>query len=134
VIGDLHAPETLVLTICEAPLLGEALGRDLDGIAVVRGFPAGRDDARGLVRHVEPDAVVVDCERTALELESAGVPLVHVLLREGKVRALRADGWHEFDNADDSVAVIRNILMGELYAVAAHRHLASEDLKGRKDA
>lgn len=111
----------LILAISELPLLVEALAHDLDGTAVVCRFPAGREDARGLVAHVAPDAVVVDRRQEAEELASLDVPLVHVLVERRAVRARRRDGWHEYPNPDVSPAAIRNVLLGELTAAAKNR-------------
>jgi hypothetical protein len=110
----------LILAISETPLLVEALAHDLEGAAVVRSFPAGREDPCGLVMHIRPDAVVVDRRQEADALATLDVPLIHVLVDERAVRAHRVDGWHEFPNPDASAAEIRNVLLGELYAVTAH--------------
>jgi hypothetical protein len=114
-----------ILALCSAPLLGEALARELEDIAVVRSFPAGRCDVLGLVAHANPDAVFVDRAEDAELLRHLDVPVVHALLAEGKVRSLRAEGWREFDNPEDSVSAIRNVILGDLYAVAAHRRRTS---------
>jgi hypothetical protein len=122
--GDGHLPSDalpLILALCSAPLLGEALARELEDVAVVRAFPPGRGDVLGLVAHANPDAIVVDREEDAHLLGDLDVPVVHALLREGKVRSLRDDGWQEFDNPGGSVSVIRNVVLSDLYAVAAHR-------------
>jgi hypothetical protein len=111
----------LILAICETPLLAEALADDLESIAIVRPFPAGRGDARGLAANVAPDAVVVDRSEEADELEALDVPLVHVLVDRRVVRVRRANGWHELPNPTASAAAIRNVLLGEIFAVAAHR-------------
>jgi hypothetical protein len=111
----------LILAISETPLLVEALAHDLDGTAVVCRFPAGREDPRGLVAHVTPDAIVVDRRQEAEELAALDVPLVHVVVERRAVRARRADGWHEFPNPDVSPAAIRNVLLGELAAAMKHR-------------
>jgi hypothetical protein len=104
----------LILAISESPLLVEALAHDLAGTAVVCGFPAGREDPRGLVAHVAPDAVLVDRPQEAEELEPLDLPLVHVLVEGRSVRARRDDGWHEYPTPDASTASIRNVLLGEL--------------------
>jgi hypothetical protein len=116
----------LILAISEAPLLVEALAHDLDGTAVVCRFPAGREDARGLVAHVAPDAVVVERREDADELATLDLPLVHVLVERRTVRARRNDGWHEYPNPDASPAAIRNVLLGELTAAMTRRPGGSE--------
>jgi hypothetical protein len=111
----------LILAICETPLLAEALADDLQSIAIVRRFPAGRGGALGLAASVAPDAVVVDRSEEADELETLDMPLVHVLVDRRVVRVHRADGWHELPNPTASAAAIRNVLLGEIFAVVAHR-------------
>ena len=44
------------------PLLTRTLVAALDGVAVLRRFPAGIADVDGTVRHIRPDAPVVDCD------------------------------------------------------------------------
>lgn len=124
----------LILAISEAPLLAEALAHDLDGTAVVCCFPAGREDPRGLVAHVTPDAIVVDRRQDAEELAALDVPLVHVLVDGRAVRARRADGWHEFPNPDVSPAAIRNVLLGELAASMKNRRPGGREHGGISEA
>ena len=90
----------------------------LENIADVHSFPAGRGDTVGLLRSIAPDAIVVDDPD---EAESArrwarrhGVPLVHVVLRERKIRVLRNGGWEE--SPARSAESIRNVLAGSIYA------------------
>jgi hypothetical protein len=111
----------LILAISETPLLVEALAHELAGTAVVCRFPAGHEDPRGLVAHVAPDAILVDRPQEAEELAPLDLPLVHVVVERRSVRARRDDGWHEYPAPDASTASIRNVLLGELYAAAAHR-------------
>jgi|tagenome__1003787_1003787.scaffolds.fasta_scaffold20910301_2 hypothetical protein len=116
----------LILAISATPLLVEAIARELAGTAVVCRFPAGREDAPGLVAHVAPDVILVDRSQEAEALEPLGLPLVHVSLERGAIRARRADGWQEFRADGASTAVIRNVLLGELFAAAAHRRPATD--------
>jgi hypothetical protein len=108
--------EPLVLAVCATPLLSEAVGAALEGVATVRGFPAGRGDTQGLVVRVSPDAVIVDTESevAALELLPPNVPLVHVALDAQQVRLRRYGVWEELPNPDNSLAQIRNVVFGEL--------------------
>jgi hypothetical protein len=124
-IGARRADEPLVLAICDTPLLCEAVASAVEGAAIVRGFPAGRMDTAGLIAHVRPDAVVVDAQEEADSLEplarETGIPLIHVMLGARQVRALRDDEWREYENPENSLTEIRNVLIGELFAISAHR-------------
>jgi hypothetical protein len=106
-----------VAVLYSVPLLCEALLAVLDDIAEVQTFPAGRGDTLGLLRCVRPDAVVVD---DVAEAEAARPwtkrherPLVHVALRDQKVRVLQDGAWVESPGA--SAEAIRNVLAGSIY-------------------
>jgi hypothetical protein len=110
--------QPFVAVLYSVPLLCEALSSALENIADVHSFPAGRGDTVGLLRSIAPDAIVVDDPD---EAESArrwarrhGVPLVHVVLRERKIRVLRNGGWEE--SPARSAESIRNVLAGSIYA------------------
>src|SRR5438046_3126861 len=60
--------QPLVAVLFSVPLLCEAIASALDDIAEVRTFPARRSDTVGLLRSLQPDAVVVDDPIEALEL------------------------------------------------------------------
>jgi hypothetical protein len=112
------ARQPFVAVLYSVPLLCEALSSALENIADVHSFPAGRGDTVGLLRSIAPDAIVVDDPD---EAESArrwarrhGVPLVHVVLRERKIRVLRNGGWEE--SPARSAESIRNVLAGSIYA------------------
>jgi hypothetical protein len=109
----------LVAAVCTVPLLCEALSTAMDGIAEVQSFPAGREGSAGLLRFLEPDAVVVDTREEAKHAEAyareSGAPLVHVLLAQQKLRLLRAGKWREPPVDDASPESIRNVLVGALY-------------------
>ena len=109
--------QPLVAFLYSVPLLHEALLSTLDSIADVQAFPAGRGDVTGLLRSVEPDAIVVDDADEADEARSWAkrhhVPLVHICLRDQKIRVLRKGGWDE--TAGAGAETIRNILAGSLY-------------------
>jgi hypothetical protein len=113
--------EPLVAVVCEVPLLAEALTSSLDGIAQIRVFPADVDDLDGLLRSLEPDAVVVDgaeqADASEVFARDAGVPLVHVRIRERELRILTAGGaWQSEDGgAGASPEAIRNVLVGALF-------------------
>ena len=107
----------LVAVLYSVPLLCEALSSTLDDIAEVHSFPAGRGDTAGLLRCVSPDAVVVD---DSAEAEAAchwtkrhERPLVHVSLRDQKVRVLQNGAWAESPGA--TAESIRNALAGAIH-------------------
>jgi hypothetical protein len=91
------ADKTLVAVICEVPLLAEALAASLGGIARIESFPADLADLDGLLRSLEPDAVVVDTAEQAEAgtpyASATGVPFVHVLIRESELRVRRNGVW-----------------------------------------
>ena len=109
----------LVAAVCTVPLLCEALSTVMEGIADVQGFPAGREGSTGLLRFLEPDAVVVDTREEANHAEAyargSGAPLVHVLMAQQKLRLLREGDWLEPAVDDASPESIRNVLVGALY-------------------
>ena len=115
-----NGSQPLVAVVCSVPLLSEGIASVLESIAEVRPFPAGAGDTAGLLRSLQPDAVVVDCAEEAFAAEAFArethVPLVHVLLREGALRVLVDGEWEERD--DDAGATpeeIRNILVAGMY-------------------
>jgi len=112
--------EPLVAVICEVPLLAEALAASLEGIAQIRSFPAELEDLEGLLRSLEPDAIVVDTEAQAAAgapfAREAHVPLVHVLIRQGELRVLRNGEWESRDNGKGaSPEAIRNLLVAGIF-------------------
>jgi hypothetical protein len=109
----------LVAVISTVPLLSEALAEALQGIAEVRDFPAGRGDTAGLLRWLQPDAILVDSE---LEAEAAGefargssTPLVRVCLQEHRLKVFSDGAWTEPEDAEATPEAIRNILVGALF-------------------
>jgi hypothetical protein len=109
----------LVAVVCAVPLLSEALSAILDSIAEVRAFPARCGDTIGLLRSLGPDAIVVDTEEEAENAapfaRESGLALIHVLLRERRLRVLSGELWEERDNGGASPEAIRNILVGAIY-------------------
>jgi hypothetical protein len=110
-------PQPRVAVVYSVPLLCEALACAMENIAEVQAFPAHRGDTVGLLRSVQPDAVVVD---DATEADGARawakrhkLPLVHVSLQEQKVRVLRDGDWEE--TTGTSAESIRNLLAGAIY-------------------
>ena len=108
--------QPLVALLYSVPLLHEALRSTLDTIADVQAFPAGRDVA-GLLRSVNPDAVVVDDSYEADKVQRWAkrhrTPVVHICLSDQTIRVLRNGEWNE--STGTSVESIRNVLAGSLY-------------------
>jgi hypothetical protein len=109
--------QPLVAFLYSVPLLHEALLSTLDSIAEMQAFPAGRGDVTGLLRSVNPDAIVVD---DASEADQAlawanryGMPLIHISLQDQKIRVLRNGTWEE--SPGTSAEAIRNTLAGSLW-------------------
>ena len=115
-VGSTRQP--LVAVLYRVPLLCEAISSALDDIAEVHMFQARRGDTVGLLRSLRPDAVVVDHPSEAAEArgwtERRGVPLVHISLRERRIRVLRSGDWDE--SAGASRESIRNVIAGAMYA------------------
>jgi len=99
------------------PLVCEALSSALENIADVQSFPAGRGDVVGLLQSLRPDAVIVDDAAEADEVQRwtspQRLPLVHISLRERKLRLLRDGIWEETDGT--SAEAVRNLLTGSIY-------------------
>ena len=112
----MSGPQPRVAVLYSVPLLCEALDSALEDIAEVHSFRAGRDTI-GLLRALRPDAVVVDDPDEAEEARGwanrHGLPLVHIALRERKIRILRDGAWEESPGA--SAEAVRNALAGSLY-------------------
>jgi hypothetical protein len=112
----------VVLAVTETPLLNETLKAALDGIAVLRRLPAGLSDLDDLVRHIAPDAIVVDSDEGATSLAPAAAtcaaPLVHISLKTRELRVFRESGWRAFPSWETSPNSIRNVLIGAIYASA----------------
>lgn len=119
-VSDLTEGRTdpLVVVICAAPLLCEALSSALDGIAAVRQFPASRGDTAGLLSSVRPDAVVVDSddEAEAAAAFAAGddAPVVHVSYRANTLRVFADGFWREPARAVATPEAVRNVIVGHL--------------------
>ena len=114
---QLEQTRPLIAALCSVPLLADTLRAALEGLADVRAFPGGQTGVPGLLRWLEPDAVVVDTEDDAQAAEAvardAGLPLVRVLVREQRVRVLCGERWE--DGGPLSLDNLRNILIGGVY-------------------
>jgi hypothetical protein len=111
--------EPLVAVVCAVPLLGEALRDALDGLAECKVIPARETDLSGLLRSLQPDAIVVDDEDEAVAAASysrfARIPLVHVSLRAQSLSVLEDGRWRSGDERDATPEGVRNLIAGGLY-------------------
>ena len=109
----------LVAVICRLPILGAALSDALDSVADVHSFPAQRGDTAGLLRWLEPDGVVVDTDEEAAQAAAFAsahdLPVVHVAVRDRKLRVLRGGQWEEPADAGASPEGVRNVLVGGIF-------------------
>lgn len=112
------AVQPFVAVLSGVPLVTEALVDALTGIADVRVFTNPNGDTVGLLRSLNPDAIVVDgaeeAESAATYARRAGVPLLHVCLPERKLRVLDGDGWRD-EPAGLSPEALRNALAEAIY-------------------
>ena len=108
----------LVAVVCRVPVIGEAIGASLASVADVQTFPARRGETLGLLRWLRPDGVVVDSDEDAEEAHEFArtdeLPVVHVSLRERKLRLLRGSRWEDAD-ADASPEGVRNVLLAGIF-------------------
>ena len=118
-MNDEPSGKPLVVAVCAVPLLQEALSAALEDIAEVQSFPAHRGDTGGLLRSLNPDAVVVDAQDEAEAAvpfaHESKSPLVHISLAERKLRVLRNGDWEEAVS-EGAPEEIRNILAAGFFA------------------
>jgi hypothetical protein len=118
-------PLPLIAVVCDVPLLLEALRNVLESVAEVQRFPAGRSDTGGLLRWLQPDAIVVDSEddaEAAVAFASeAQLPLVHISFRDDKLRVLVDGSWEELENGGVSPEAIGNIILGGIFGRGRQR-------------
>jgi hypothetical protein len=110
--------EPLVAVICRAPILSVAVADALDGVATVKCFPARHGDTEGLLRGLDPDAVVVDCDDDARAAAAFAAdsdsPVVHLSLRRATMSVLEDGAWRESDEGATPSA-IRNAIVKQVY-------------------
>jgi hypothetical protein len=111
--------EPLVAVVCAVPILGEALSAALDGLAECKIIPAHQPDLGGLLKSLQPDAIVVDDEHEAAVAATyarfARTPVINVSLREQRLTRLDDGKWEEPDEHDISPETIRNVVAGGIY-------------------
>lgn len=116
-MNERHEP--LVAVVCAVPLLGEAVRDALEGLADCKVIPARESDLGGLLRSLQPDAIVVDDEDEAVAAASysrfARIPLVHVSFRARNLSVLEDGRWRSADERDATPEGVRNLIAGGLY-------------------
>jgi len=115
----LERDEPLVAVVCVVPLLGEAIEGALEGLAEVKVVPARRPELGGLLKSLQPDAIVVDDEDEATVAATyarfARVPVIHVGLRTSTLRLLHDGAWVTPDEHDASPETVRNLIAAGIY-------------------
>lgn len=108
----------LVALACRVPLVGEGVASAFDGLAAVERVPAGADTLT-VLRWLRPDVLVVDSEEEAQRAiphaRETGLTLVHVLLRERRLRVLKSGRWIEPAEEAVSGDLLCAIVVGESY-------------------
>jgi hypothetical protein len=116
-VNERRAP--LVVAVCGVPVLGEALTGALDSLAECKVVAAGQPDIAGLLRSLQPDAIVVDneseAEAAATYSRFARIPVLYVPPNGGRLRVLENGRWEELEDYDASPESIRNLVAGGLY-------------------
>ena len=105
----------LVAVLYRVPLFAEAMLGAFEGFADVQVVPAGRD-SEGVLRWLEPDALVLDGDPSALELDWGGgtrTAIVAVDLELSELR-VRHDGDWDAASTDTSPTAIRNAVIAGL--------------------
>ena len=117
------AARPLVAVVCVVPLVAEAVSAALD-FAEVRSF-AGHRDTPGLLRWLNPDAVVVDNPEDAAEAaefaQTNELPVVQVCVHDRSLEVFRDGRWHDASDEGPTPEAIRNVLAGSLFARVGSR-------------
>ena len=116
--------EPLVALVCAVPILGEALTAALDGLAECKVIPARQPELGGLLKSLQPDAIVVDDEQEAAVAATyarfARTPVINVSLRDQRLTRLEDGKWEAPDECDISPETIRNLVAGGIYGRRAN--------------
>lgn len=116
--------EPLVAVVCAVPILGEALSAALAGLAECKIIPARQPELGGLLKSLQPDAIVVDDEHEAAVAATyarfARTPVINVSLCEQRLTRLDDGRWEEPDEHDISPETIRNVVAGGIYGLRAN--------------
>jgi hypothetical protein len=109
----------LVAVVSSYPLLAEAVEGALQGIAEVRAFSVGQGDTADFLRLLQPAAVVVDspeeAEAAAEFARESLATLVHISLREDRLRLLHAGRWQNLSDGSVTPERIRSAIAAGIY-------------------
>ena len=109
----------LIAIVCAIPLLGQALCDALDELAECKVIPARQDDIAGLLKSMQPDAIVVDAEDEAESAATysrfARIPVIHVDLSAHMLRLYEDGRWEYAEDLEASPEGIRNLVASGLY-------------------
>jgi hypothetical protein len=118
-VSAIDRDEPLVAVVCAVPLLGEAMLAALEGLADVKVIPARQPELGGLLKSLQPDAIVVDDEEEAAVAATyarfARVPVIQIDLRAGRLRLLQDGNWITPEEHDASPETVRNLVAGGIY-------------------
>jgi len=105
----------LSIVVSVAPLMRDALAATLARVGRVDDLADGADGGPAVLGWRLADAVVVDSAEEAAEFESfareCGIPLLHVVVAEERLRVFRSDEWEDLPYEGDPMAAIRNVLV-----------------------
>jgi hypothetical protein len=122
-VSDRDTP--LVAVVCTVPLLGEAVTGALEGLAECKFIPARQPELGGLLKSLQPDAIVVDDNQegavAATYARFARVPVIMVSLRANTVQLLDDGRWVYPDESSATAEAIRNLVAGGIYGRRATR-------------
>ena len=111
--------EPLVVAVVAVPLLGEAMTAALEGLAECTVIPARQPELGGLLKSLQPDAIVVDDEEEAAVAATyarfARVPGIRVSIRDSRVQVLEDGIWIRPEEHDASPETIRNLVAAGIY-------------------
>lgn len=111
--------EPLVVAVVAVPLLGEAMTAALEGVAECKVIPARQPELGGLLKSLQPDAIVVDDDEEAAVAATyarfARVPVIRVSLAEARVQVLEDGVWVRPEEHDASPETIRNLVAAGIY-------------------
>jgi hypothetical protein len=110
----------LVAVLCSVPLVGEAVLSVLD-FAEVRSFSGSLGDVAGLLRWLQPDALIVDREQEAQDAvpfaREHDLPVLHISVRNPALHLFRGGEWEQVSGEEGPTPeAIRNVLAGVLFA------------------
>jgi hypothetical protein len=110
----------LVALVCAIPLLAEAVRSEL-GFAEVITLADRGGDIGGLLRWLQPDAVVVDNDEAAAGAATYALehelPVVHISPQKQALFLFQEGAWEDIgDSEGPTPENVRNVIVGALYA------------------